>query len=100
MPLNLSASLSCADMKRIYSILILLLIVLFVAFIIQNAEMVDLTFLIWNIEISKALLMILCAGVGFLIGLLVFSFARKKPKESEGIQPSNTIPSKEQSPIK
>lgn len=68
-------------MKRIYSILILILVLLFVAFIIQNAEFVDLTFLVWGIEISKALLMILCAGVGFLIGLLVFSFRKSEPKE-------------------
>lgn len=74
-------------MKRIYSILILCLVVLFAAFIIQNAELVDLTFLIWGIEISKALLMILCAGVGFLIGLLVFSF-RKSQKEAPVVAPT------------
>ncbi|MEQ9188763.1 MAG: LapA family protein [Cryomorphaceae bacterium] len=74
-------------MKRIYSILILCLVVLFAAFIIQNAELVDLTFLIWGIEISKALLMILCAGVGFLIGLLVFSF-RKSQKEASDVAPT------------
>ena len=64
-------------MKRIYSILILALVLLFVVFIIQNAETVDLTFLVWGLELSKALLMMLCAGVGFLIGLLVFSSTSK-----------------------
>lgn len=86
-------------MKRIYSVLILLLVVLFVAFIIQNAEMVDLTFLVWGIEISKALLMILCAGVGFLIGLLVFSFARSKSKQAEKADPQSTVAPKEQGPM-
>lgn len=79
----MSLSLSCDKMKRIYAVLIVLLTLLFVAFIIQNAEMVKLTFLVWGIEISKALLMMLCAAVGFLIGLLVFSFRRAKPVEKE-----------------
>lgn len=78
-------------MKRIYSILILILVVLFVAFIIQNAEMVDLTFLIWGIDISKALLMVLCAGVGFLLGLVVFSF-RKAAAKKEVSSPEKTPP--------
>ncbi len=70
-------------MKRIYSILVLLIAMLFVVFIIQNAEMVDLTFLIWGLEISKALLMMICAAVGFLIGMLAFSFntTKKTPKQ-------------------
>ena len=80
-------------MKRIYSILILILVVLFVAFIIQNAEMVDLTFLIWGIEISKALLMVLCAGVGFLFGLVVFSFRKATTKSNNTMSPK--IPPKD-----
>jgi lipopolysaccharide assembly protein A len=85
-------------MKRIYSILVLLIAMLFVVFIIQNAEMVDLTFLIWGLEISKALLMMICAAVGFLIGMLAFSFSSskktpekeqvKKPEESTSHTPS------------
>ena len=67
-------------MKRIYSIVVLSIALLFVVFIIQNAEMVDLTFLIWGLEISKALLMMICAVVGFLIGMLAFSFSSSKKK--------------------
>lgn len=70
-------------MKRIYAIGTVILLILFVAFIVQNAEMVDLTFLIWGIEISKALLMILCAAVGFLVGLVFFSFRKSKPSEKK-----------------
>lgn len=74
-------------MKRIYSILVLLIALLFVVFIIQNAEMVDLTFLIWGLEISKALLMMICAAVGFLIGMLAFSFSSsKKTLEKEQVK--------------
>lgn len=69
-------------MKRIYSIFILTITLLFVVFIIQNAEMVDLTFLIWGLEISKALLMMICSAVGFLVGMLAFSF-RTSQKKSE-----------------
>lgn len=64
-------------MKRFLAILLVSLILLFVAFIIQNAEMVDLTFLVWGIQISKALLMMICGALGFVIGVLAFSF--KKP---------------------
>jgi putative membrane protein len=76
-------------MKRIYSILILSIALLFVVFIIQNAEMVDLTFLIWGIEISKALLMMICAAVGFLLGMLAFSFSssKKTPEKEQAEKP-------------
>jgi len=74
----------------------LILVVLFAAFIIQNAEMVDLTFLVWGLQISKALLMILCAGVGFLIGLLVFSFRKaNRAKEEVKPQPEKVVPTSE-----
>jgi uncharacterized integral membrane protein len=69
-------------MKRLYSILIVALIILFVIFILQNAEDVDLTFLVWGVEMPKALLMMICAALGFLVGLLVFSFRKASPKEA------------------
>lgn len=72
-------------MKRFLSIIVLILTLLFVAFIIQNAELVELTFLAWSIEISKALLMMICAALGFLIGLVAFSFS-KKPQSNNPAQ--------------
>lgn len=74
-------------MKRLYASLLVVLILLFVAFIIQNAEMVDLTFLVWGIQISKALLMMLCGALGFIIGLLAFSF-KKSESNTSGSKPS------------
>lgn len=82
-------------MKRVYSILIVVLIILFVIFILQNAETVDLTFLVWGIEMPKALLMMLCAALGFLIGLLVFSFRKAKPKETSLNTPTTPSEKKE-----
>jgi len=68
-------------MRRFLSILAVILTVLFVIFIIQNAEMVGFTFLAWSIMISKALLMILCAAMGFLLALVLFWGTGRKPKE-------------------
>ncbi|MEX2597206.1 MAG: LapA family protein [Salibacteraceae bacterium] len=85
-------------MKRIYSILILILVLLFVMFIIQNAEMVKLTFLVWGIEISKALLMMICAAVGFLIGLFIFAFRQSaKVSKTEDVKTTKD-PSNEEEP--
>lgn len=71
-------------MRRFLSILALILTILFVIFIIQNAEMVGFTFLAWSIMISKALLMILCAAVGFLLALVLFWGGGQTPRVSPG----------------
>ncbi len=56
--------------------LALLLIILSVVVIIQNAEATTVRFLAWNISMSKALLLPLLLGIGFLCGWVVGEWKR------------------------
>jgi uncharacterized integral membrane protein len=70
-------------MKRFLAILSIVLLLMFIAYIIQNAEAVPLNFLFWSAEVPKALLMAICAAVGFVLGLVLFSFPNKtQPSDS------------------
>lgn len=44
-------------------------------FIIQNLQIVDVTFLFWTVTMSRALLILITLAVGFLIGWFVHSYA-------------------------
>ena len=49
-------------------IFVLVLAGLAVIFIVQNVTVVEVRFLLWSIEISRALLMFLLLAVGIVIG--------------------------------
>lgn len=49
-------------------ILVLVLAGLAVIFIVQNVTVVEVRFLLWSVEISRALLMFLLLAVGIVIG--------------------------------
>ena len=64
-------------------ILILILACLAVIFIIQNVDIVEIRFLIWFIQMSRALLMFLLVAIGIIIGwFLNSSFSHRKTKTS------------------
>lgn len=44
------------------------LLILVVIFTIQNAEMVQINFLIWDFSISRALMIFLVLSIGILVG--------------------------------
>ncbi|PIP73123.1 MAG: hypothetical protein COW89_03290 [Nitrospinae bacterium CG22_combo_CG10-13_8_21_14_all_47_10] len=44
------------------------LLILVVIFTIQNSEIVQINFLIWNISISRALMIFLVLSIGILVG--------------------------------
>jgi len=46
----------------------LTLLILVVIFTIQNAEMVQINFLIWDFAISRALMIFLVLSIGILVG--------------------------------
>ena len=55
-----------------------LLATLLVVFAIQNAEIVSVKFLIWHVDISRALLILISVGAGALAySLLTFSIKSK-----------------------
>ncbi len=68
--------------SRIYLTLILLLLV--VIFIVQNATVVPVNFLLWKIEISRALLIFFTFIIGVLVGGISRSHMqhRKRNKHS------------------
>ncbi len=59
--------------KTIVAILILLTIIIFT---FQNIETVSISFLFWNVEVSRALLMLFCFLSGILVASLI-SFSKK-----------------------
>jgi uncharacterized integral membrane protein len=58
--------------------------ILVVAFILQNTEIVEISFLFWTISISRALMVLLVFIVGIIVGAIIKDIgARKKEKKKE-----------------
>jgi uncharacterized integral membrane protein len=56
---------------RVRFVIIVVLLMLFLAFIAQNTAPLDVLFLGWKFEVSGIVLLALTGGVGVLIGLLL-----------------------------
>ena len=55
--------------------------ILVVAFILQNTEIVEISFLFWNISISRALVVLIVFIIGIIVGAIIKDIgARKKGK--------------------
>jgi len=65
---------------RIKLIIGLVLLLLVVIFSIQNAEMVSIKFLIWEISLSRALMIFLVFCFGGILGWIFSSLARSAGK--------------------
>jgi putative membrane protein len=65
-------------MRSIKSIISLLLIIAVLIFSIQNMAAVEIQFLLWSFSIPRALLIMILLGVGFVIGMLVYSIAFRR----------------------
>jgi putative membrane protein len=65
-------------MRSIKSIISLLLIIAVLTFSIQNIAAVEIQFLLWSFSIPRALLIMILLGVGFVIGMLVYSIAFRR----------------------
>ena len=63
------------------NISIILLLALFIVVCIQNVEIIPVHFLLWKVEISKLLLLIITLVVGMLIGIIIPGFFNKSKKE-------------------
>ncbi len=58
--------------------------ILVVAFILQNTEIVEISFLFWTITISRALMVLLVFIIGIIVGAIIKDIGtRKKEKEKK-----------------
>jgi uncharacterized integral membrane protein len=54
-------------------------------FIIQNVAAVDVTFLLWSVSMSRALLIIITLATGFLLGWFLHSYYSYRTRKVMGI---------------
>jgi len=67
-------------------ILTLLLTGLVLIFVIQNASVVEIKYLLWSFEISRALLYFILFSAGIIIGWLLNSYSRLRKKQPDKIK--------------
>lgn len=56
----------------------LVLLLLVVIFIVQNAVAVDINFLFWKISMSRSLMIFFVLAIGFVIGFITAGHLHKK----------------------
>ena len=72
-------------------IITILLVILLVIFIIQNSEDENVRFFLWNPEIRRSSLILICICIGILIGVLIpvrRAKSAKEEKEEDDLQGS------------
>ena len=65
------------------SVTLLILIGLFIIVSIQNVEKIPLHFLLWSMNISKLLLLLITLIIGILVGLIIPGIWRKSKEEKK-----------------
>ena len=73
-------------MSHFYLILIISLASFALIFTVQNVAAVDVTFLVWTISMSRALLILFTLSIGFLLGWFLHTYYayRGASRKSEG----------------
>ena len=61
-------------MSHLYLILIITLAGFALLFTVQNVAAVDVTFLVWTISMSRALLILFTLSIGFLLGWFLHTY--------------------------
>ena len=76
-------------------VLVILLLVFVAVFSVQNAEVITVKFLPWEISMSAALVIQLAALLGALVGMAVGTWSRRTPKPTPTLmlEPVNPTPS-------
>ena len=75
---------------RIRSIIITILITLFLVVVAQNTEVVAIRLLLWNVAMSRILLLLGSLGLGVLIGFLLGRpWRRRKPTRPVAAVPTD-----------
>lgn len=67
---------------KIKLVLGLILAVVAVIFIVQNVTVVEVRFLFWSLNLSRALLMLLILAIGLVVGWLLHGYAAHRRRKS------------------
>lgn len=70
-------------MMNYKALALLILIGLFIIVCIQNVELVPIHFLMWSINISKLLLLLITLIVGILVGAIISGMIIKSKKKEK-----------------
>jgi uncharacterized integral membrane protein len=73
---------------------VLFLLVLVAVFSVQNAAVITVKFLVWDFTLSAALVVMLSAFLGALIGLIVGALSRRRPKPAPSVPTPSIEPRK------
>lgn len=65
-------------MKKIKLIIVLIVVVAIAIFAFQNIPPTTITFLIYTFNVSKAILTLVSAFIGFLIGIIITLILKRK----------------------
>ena len=78
-------------MKNIKMVLVLVMICLIVVFAIQNAEALEVRFLVWTFALRRAVMLFVVFALGVVVGWIWRSLSRPDPAgRSEGEPPRRT----------
>jgi len=71
---------------------VILLLLLVSLFSVQNAELITVRFIVWQFEMSAALVIQIAAVFGAVVGLLVGAYSGRKARQAERSAPFNVPP--------
>lgn len=66
-------------MRHLKMVLSLVGLTLFLIFVIQNTEAVDVEFLFWSFQTRRALLLFIVLAIGFGTGWILHGWPKQKP---------------------
>ena len=70
-------------MRNVKLVSALALLGLLVVFSIQNAELLQVNFLLWSFEMRRALILFLVLAIGIILGWVLHSFRRASQKSAQ-----------------
>lgn len=77
---------------------VILLLLLVSLFSVQNAELITVRFIVWQFEMSAALVIQIAAVFGAVVGLLVGAYSGRKARQADrpapfSVPPDGNLPS-------